>query len=111
MPLPPPRFRNELPLRRRPLASPHEQLPSPPPAGGAPQRSVLASPAYALAPQALARRRARHRVVQHGGDLMHWDTERYVKLYVRDTPEFLAMSWQARCLLLELVRKVDRGGI
>jgi hypothetical protein len=42
---------------------------------------------------------------------MRWEDERYVKVYVRDTPEFLAMSWQARCLLHELVRKVDRAGI
>ncbi len=42
---------------------------------------------------------------------MRWDLERYVKIYVRDTPEFLAMSWQARCLLHEIVRKVDAAGI
>jgi hypothetical protein len=42
---------------------------------------------------------------------MNWERELYVKTYVRDTPEFLAMSWQARCLLLELIRKVDRRGI
>jgi hypothetical protein len=42
--------------------------------------------------------------------LMRWEDEPYVKFYVRDTPEFLAMSLRARCLLLELVRKVDRAG-
>lgn len=41
---------------------------------------------------------------------MKWQEERYVKLYVRDTAEFLAMSWQARCLLYELLRKVDPDG-
>lgn len=42
---------------------------------------------------------------------MRWEDEPFVKVYVRDTPEFLSMSWQARCLLHELVRKVDRAGI
>ena len=42
---------------------------------------------------------------------MNWEKEQYVKVYLRDTPEFLAMSWQARALFFELLRKVDRRGI
>lgn len=42
---------------------------------------------------------------------MRWEDEQYVKIYTRDTPEFLALTWQARCLLHEIIRKVDRAGI
>lgn len=42
---------------------------------------------------------------------MRWSDEPYVKIYTRDTPEFMTLSWQARCLLSEIVRKVDRAGI
>ena len=42
---------------------------------------------------------------------MNWEEEPFIKVYVRDTAEFLALSWQARCLFFELLRKVDRAGI
>jgi hypothetical protein len=42
---------------------------------------------------------------------MNWSDEPFVKIYIRDTPEFLSLSWQARCLLHEIVRKVDRSGV
>lgn len=42
---------------------------------------------------------------------MRWEDERYVRLYTRDTPEFLAMSWQARGLFALILRKVDRAGV
>lgn len=42
---------------------------------------------------------------------MRWEDERYVRLYTRDTPEFLALSWTARGLFALILRKVDRAGI
>lgn len=42
---------------------------------------------------------------------MRWEDERYVRLYTRDTPEFLALSWQARGLFALILRKVDRAGV
>lgn len=42
---------------------------------------------------------------------MDWPNERYVRIYVRDTAEWLALSWQARALMWEILRKVDRSGV
>lgn len=42
---------------------------------------------------------------------MRWEDEPYVKVYTRDTPEFLALELWSRCLLHEIIRKVDRAGI
>lgn len=41
---------------------------------------------------------------------MDWENERYVKTYTRDTPNWLALSYDAQCLLLQLFRKVDSLG-
>lgn len=41
---------------------------------------------------------------------MNWQDERYVRLYTRDTPDWVAWCWQARALLPLLLRKVDRAG-
>ena len=41
---------------------------------------------------------------------MRWDDERYVRIYTRDTAEWMALSWEARALLVELLRKADRAG-
>jgi hypothetical protein len=41
---------------------------------------------------------------------VNWSDERYVRVYVRDTVEWLAWSWQAQALFLLLLRKVDRAG-
>lgn len=41
---------------------------------------------------------------------MRWSDERYVRAYVRDTTEWCLLSWQARALFLELLRKVDLSG-
>lgn len=41
---------------------------------------------------------------------MRWEDERYVRAYVRDTPEWCALSWEARALFWELLRKVDLAG-
>lgn len=42
---------------------------------------------------------------------MRWQDERYVRVYTRDTAEWVALSWQARAVFLELLRKVDRAGL
>jgi hypothetical protein len=41
---------------------------------------------------------------------MRWEDERYVRIYTRDTPDWLAMQWQGRAVFYELSRKVDRAG-
>jgi hypothetical protein len=40
-----------------------------------------------------------------------WANERYVRVYVRDTIGTKRLSWEARCLFWELLRKVDRAGV
>lgn len=42
---------------------------------------------------------------------MRWEDERYVRLYTRNTPEWLALSWQARGVFALLMREVDRAGL
>lgn len=42
---------------------------------------------------------------------MRWKEERYVRAYTRDTTELVNMSWQARAIWWEILRKADRGGI
>jgi hypothetical protein len=42
---------------------------------------------------------------------MRWEDESYVKLYVRDTPTWKAMNWQARALWPLLMRKLDKAGL
>lgn len=42
---------------------------------------------------------------------MDWTDERYVRLYVRDTAEWIMLSWEARALFHEVLRKVDRAGV
>ncbi len=41
---------------------------------------------------------------------MRWEDERYVRIYTRDTTELCLLSWQARALLWELIRKGDLSG-
>lgn len=41
---------------------------------------------------------------------LRWDDEAWVKLYIRDPAEWLALSFDASGLLLHLWRKVDRSG-
>ena len=41
---------------------------------------------------------------------MLWEDERYVRLYVRDTADWLALSFEAQGLLALILRKLDRGG-
>lgn len=42
---------------------------------------------------------------------MRWEDERYVRVYTRDTAEWLALGWKAQALLVLLLRKADRAGI
>lgn len=42
---------------------------------------------------------------------MRWSDERYVRVYTRDTGEWLALGWEAQALFLFALRKADRAGI
>lgn len=42
---------------------------------------------------------------------MRWEDESYVRVYTRDTAEWLALGWEAQSLFVALLRKVDRAGI
>jgi hypothetical protein len=42
---------------------------------------------------------------------MDWSDERWVKLYTRDTTEWLSLSWRAQGLLCLVLRKVNRAGV
>lgn len=42
---------------------------------------------------------------------MDWSNERYVRVYTRDTADWLALSTDAQDLLLLLLRKADRSGV
>jgi hypothetical protein len=42
---------------------------------------------------------------------MNWRDERYVRLYTRDTPSWLCLSFPAQGLFMALLRKVDRAGV
>lgn len=42
---------------------------------------------------------------------MDWSSERYVRAYIRDTADYLVLSWQARGLWWEILRKADRSGV
>ena len=42
---------------------------------------------------------------------MRWEDERDVRLYTRDTTDWLALSFDAQGLFCLLLRKVDRAGL
>ncbi len=42
---------------------------------------------------------------------MDWSDERWVKLFTRDTTDWLALSWQAQGLFCLILRKVNRAGV
>lgn len=42
---------------------------------------------------------------------MNWEDERYVRLYVRDTGDWVTLSWDAQALFVQILRKVDRAGV
>ncbi len=41
---------------------------------------------------------------------MRWEDERYVRVYTRDTGDWLSLSFEAQAVFLMLLRKVDRIG-
>lgn len=41
---------------------------------------------------------------------MHFEDERFVKIYTRDTVTWKLLGWEGRCVLVMLLRKVDRAG-
>lgn len=41
---------------------------------------------------------------------MKWSDEPYVRLYTRETPNTLMLSWIARAVMHELMKKLDRSG-
>lgn len=42
---------------------------------------------------------------------MNWEDERWVKLYTRDSITWKLWCWQARFVMMSLMRKVDRAGV
>ncbi len=42
---------------------------------------------------------------------MDWSNEHYVRVYTRDTRDLLAITWQARALWWEMLRKADQSGV
>jgi hypothetical protein len=42
---------------------------------------------------------------------LRWEDERYIRVYTRDTVEWLGLSFEAQALFLLLERKLDRAGI
>jgi hypothetical protein len=42
---------------------------------------------------------------------MNWADERWVKVYTRDTADWLAFRWEAKALFSLLLRKADRAGV
>jgi hypothetical protein len=42
---------------------------------------------------------------------MDWSNEEYVRLYTRDTEDWVSLPWQSRALLPLLMRKMDRAGV
>lgn len=42
---------------------------------------------------------------------MDWTNERYVRLYIRDTTTWKRIGWDGQCVLMQLLRKVDRSGV
>ncbi len=42
---------------------------------------------------------------------MRWEDERYVRVYTRDTADWMALSFEAQGLFLLLLRRMDRAGV
>jgi cobalamin biosynthesis Mg chelatase CobN len=42
---------------------------------------------------------------------LDWTNERYVRVYVRDTGDLLAVGWEGRAVLWEMMRKAERNGV
>jgi uncharacterized phage protein (TIGR02220 family) len=42
---------------------------------------------------------------------VNWSDEHYVRVYTRDTVDWMALRWEARAVLVLLMRKLDRAGV
>ena len=42
---------------------------------------------------------------------MDWSNERYVRIYVRNTVKLSVLTWEARAILWEIIRTIDRAGV
>jgi len=42
---------------------------------------------------------------------MDWSNEHYVRLYIRDSADMLAIGWEGRAVWSQLLRKADRAGV
>lgn len=42
---------------------------------------------------------------------MDWTNERYIRVYTRETPEWVSLEWEERALFDAIMRKVDRAGL
>jgi hypothetical protein len=42
---------------------------------------------------------------------MNWGDERYVRVYTRESPDWLCLPWQARALFVEILKRCDRSGV
>jgi hypothetical protein len=42
---------------------------------------------------------------------MDWANEWWVRLYTRDTTTWKLLAWEARSVLMHMLRKVDRAGV
>lgn len=42
---------------------------------------------------------------------MNWSDERYVRVYSRDTVDWISLGWESQALFVLLLRKVDRAGL
>jgi hypothetical protein len=45
------------------------------------------------------------------GEIVLWSDERYVRMYTRDTIDWVAWGWESQALFMLVLRKVDRGGL
>lgn len=42
---------------------------------------------------------------------MDWANEKYVRVYVRDSWDIMAVGWEGRAVFWEIIRKVDSTGV
>ena len=42
---------------------------------------------------------------------MNWSDERYIRVFTRDSADWLALDWDGQAVLVQLLRRADRAGI
>jgi hypothetical protein len=42
---------------------------------------------------------------------LDWENERYVRIYTRDTPDWVLLGWEAQAAYPLIMRKLDRAGV